>query len=133
MKKMIFIFLTLLCFSCSKDDDASTSAISINPPEWVQGNWAMSGFEEEGPIFKISSNDVVYVVNNMEMSYKGQMEGLAKAGAEVSVDETISDDAYEVTFNMSQGATISYTFSKIDATTINWDNSGMEGFELIKQ
>lgn len=73
----------------------------------------MSGFEEEGAIFKITSNDFIYVVSNMEMSYKDQLEGMVEAGAEVSVDEVITEDTYEVTFDMSQGVTTTYAFSKL--------------------
>ena|SRR6056297_3372738 len=133
MKKIYLVFLTLLCLSCSKDDESSKSAIAINPPAWVQGNWAYSDFEEEGPIFKINSNDVVFVVSTTELSYKGQLEGMAKAGADVSVDEEISEGKYLVTFNMSQGVTQSYSFSKIDDSTINWDNQGMGSVELTRQ
>lgn len=131
MKKFYLIFLTLLCISCSKDDEPSNSAIAINPPAWVQGNWAYADFEDEGPIFKITSNDVIFVVNTTEMSYKGQLEGLAESGAEVTVDEVISEDKYEVTFDLSQGVTQSFFFIKIDDNTINWDNTSM-AIELKK-
>jgi len=131
MKKIYLIFLTLLCLSCSKDDESS-SAISINPPAWVQGNWAYSGFEEDGAIFKISSNDVIMVVNTTELSYKGQLEAFAESGAEVGVVEEISDESYTVTFDMSQGVTQSYSFTKVDESTILWINSNMD-IELVKQ
>lgn len=49
----------------------------------------------------------------MEMSYKDQLEGMVEAGAEVSVDEVITEDTYEVTFDMSQGVTTTYAFSKL--------------------
>lgn len=126
MKKIYLVFLTLLCLSCSKDDESSKSAISINPPAWVQGNWAQSDFEEDGAIFKISSNDVIFVVNTTELSYKGQMESFAKSGADVGVDEVITEDAYTVTFDMSQGVTQSYSFTKVDESTILWINSNMD-------
>lgn len=126
MKKIYLVFLTLLCLSCSKDDESSKSAISINPPAWVQGNWAQSDFEEDGAIFKISSNDVIFVVNTTELSYKGQMESFAKSGADVGVDEVITEDTYTVTFDMSQGVTQSYSFTKVDESTILWINSNMD-------
>lgn len=128
MKKFFLILLTVLCISCSKDDESSNSAISINPPEWVQGNWAYSGMEEEGAIFRITSNDIVYGSSTAEISYKGQMEDLAKAGADVSVDEVITAEMYQVTFNMSQGFSQSYTFEIVDETTVMWDTD----WELTK-
>lgn len=131
MKKACFVFLTLLCLSCSKDDEPTNSAISINPPAWVQGNWAYSGFEEDGAIFKISSNDVIMVVNTTELSYRGQLEAFAESGAEVGVVEEISNELYTVTFDMSQGVTQFYSFRKVDESTILWINSNMD-IELKK-
>lgn len=128
MRKVFLILLTVLCISCSKDDESSNSAISINPPQWVQGNWAYSGYEDNGAIFRITSNDVVFIANTAEMSYKGQMEDIAKAGGDVSVDEVISTEMYEVTFNMSQGFSQTYTFEKVNETTIMWDTD----WELTK-
>lgn len=131
MRKIFLVLLTVLCLSCTKDDDSSNSAISINPPEWMHGTWAWTGFEDDGPIFRITSNDVIYVVNTSELSYKGQLEGMAKSGAEVSVDEVITEDTYEVTFDMSQGYKVTYSFTKLDGDTVLWTNTGMD-MELTK-
>tara|TARA_B100000795_G_C22623257_1_gene369704 strand:+ start:342 stop:725 length:384 start_codon:yes stop_codon:yes gene_type:complete len=41
MKKLLILSLTILLFSCGDSDSDSSNNVSINPPSWIQGVWAL--------------------------------------------------------------------------------------------
>jgi uncharacterized protein YcfL len=77
MKKLLYLFLTVLIVGCSSDDgnnsnNNSSSASLITPPAWIQGVW----FNEIGLGYTFTPDDVCvsYSSNQQSFCYKAQID-----------------------------------------------------------
>jgi hypothetical protein len=121
MKKLLYIFISILLLGCSSSEDSSNSSKnSLNPPTWIQGKWAMgTGDAESGYEFK--SNDWCSYMSGFSTCWKGAIES---SNGQTTVDETITDSSYITKLTVG-GVTITYTFIKMSATKIRASSSGV--------
>ncbi|MEO6175897.1 MAG: hypothetical protein ABIP27_12170 [Flavobacterium circumlabens] len=118
MKKLLYLFASILLLGCSSSDDNSTDPIknSINPPKWIQGLWvgnAQSSYE-----FK--SNDWCTLFLTTPICWKDSVD---KANGQTTVTETITDNSYIMKLT-GNGISQTYTFEKISATRIKATSQG---------
>lgn len=120
MKKTVFVLVLMLStflFSCSSNDDNnSNTSIQINPPTWIQGKWLESIDPDIG--WRFTSNDIISIIGNVEMSQKEQLELGANNGQDVSVEEDSTNEYYSVQLNYPAGQTVNYYFEKLSETQI---------------
>ena len=134
MKKIYLLLLVcVLSISCSKDDDSANFQASINPPQWIHGTWkAESAGTKSFTDLEFTSNDMI-LLGLYDMSYKDNIRSIIKSGGEVTVEEDTSQDTYEITIDYSVGASIDYSFTKVDENTINWNSDTYGALPLQKQ
>ena len=70
MKKLLYLFLTVLIVGCSSDDgnnsnNNSSSASLITPPAWIQGVW----FNEIGLGYTFTPDDVCVSYSSNQQSF----------------------------------------------------------------
>jgi alpha-tubulin suppressor-like RCC1 family protein len=88
----------------------------LSPPAWIVGTWT-DQFEIVTWSFTI--DNVLWTTGATTIDFK------ASQSSEVTVFEVESATTYTVSMR-SGGVTQSYTFEKIDATTLNWITLGMQ-------
>ena len=133
MKKFCLLLFTVACLSCSKDDAASKKVNSINPPSWIQGSWKAEGAGGTSITgFRFTSSDMI-LLGLVDMSYKDNVNSIKESGGEANIEEDISSENYEISIDFSMGASIDYSFSKIDENTISWDSNPYGTIQLQKQ
>lgn len=134
MKKFYLLLLvSILTLSCSKDDDDTNTADSINPPDWIHGTWkgeGAGGTSVSGLKFTV---DDMILLGTAEFSHKNQMKDFRQQGVEVTVTENISPQQYDLKINYPMGTSINYSFNKVDGNTITWKSGGFPEIELQKQ
>lgn len=116
IRASIFLFIITTSCSSNNDNDSNTS-IQINPPTWIQGTWLESVDPDIG--WRFTSNDIISIISNVEMSQKEQLELGANNGQDVSVEEEITSDYYSVQLNYPAGNTVNYYFEKLSETQIS--------------
>lgn len=130
MKKLLFIFCSILLFSCSSnsDDDKTTnSSISdFHPPSWIKGFW------KGNVTYKFLEKDVY----QDQISFKEFVDGCNIAVPNSSfVSEPVKNKT-EYKFSLTTGSTIhEYHFIKISSTQIKLinPNSAEPDFVYTKQ
>ena len=134
MKKFYLLLLvSILIISCSKDDGAVNSTTSINPPAWIHGTWRSEGAGGTSITgLQFTANDMI-LLGLTNMSHKNNISSIIKSGGEVTVDENISQEDYDITIEYSMGTSINYSFSKVDDNTIIWNSTAHGDLELQKQ
>ncbi|TYB73033.1 hypothetical protein ES677_05240 [Bizionia gelidisalsuginis] len=137
MKKTNLFYIlitTILCVSCSSDDDSSnTNADSINPPNWIHGTWSGSTNTQSG--FKFTPDDFITIVINTETSWKEQIKFTNNADVNTNVNETINENEYKIDITVRSN-TISYYFEKKSDNIIELTNDPLGELSeslLIKQ
>jgi hypothetical protein len=124
MKKIfpILAILMIALSSCSSDDDStSNSQIQINPPNWIQGKWLADVTTGGETGWRFTNNDFITIAANTEMSQREQLQLVSNNGADVSANDTSTDNTYSVTLNYPGGQSPTYSFTKISNTEIAWD------------
>lgn len=134
MKKLLFLFVSTVLFSCSGDDNndsTNTDSSDMNPPAWAQGTWLMEvGGASTG--LKFTTDDVCSVVNSTTTCNKENLSTIKRGGGHVAVEETISDTKYIVNITI-QSNTTTYNIEKVSATQIKWNLSSTSSATLTKQ
>jgi len=125
MKKLLFLFYSILLFSCSSDaDDTKTnSSISdFHPPSWIQGTW------NGDATYKFLQKNVYH----NQISFKGFVDGCNVATPNSSfVSEPIKSNT-EYKFSLTTGSIIhEYHFIKVSSTEIKLLNPDNEELSLI--
>ena len=125
MKKLIYLFLTILLFSCGGNDDNSSNNVSINPPSWIQGVWINPEFQSLGIRigYEFKTDNFCYVQSNINNCYKEQVALFADAdGDNAEVQENITNDSYSIDIRLI-GGTTSYVFEKVSNSRILLKNA----------
>ncbi len=106
MKRLILLSSFFLLFSCSGDENESSteninSGAIINPPDWIIGDWRFKSNPNAGAQFRFKEDDYCDVYEEEEyFCYKYTFEYLISLGADVGSDpgitEIISENEYTV-------------------------------------
>lgn len=131
MKNLLIVFTALLLFSCSSSsDDNNSSNSNFHPPAWIQGTWK----DDMSFGYKFSTNDFCTIVSLSEICLRETLEQAKKSGANVKVNEEISENTYKFSYTV-QGLTSTYHFIKISNTKIEFVNptQGLPNISYIKQ
>ena len=121
MKKLLLLSLTILLFSCGDSDSNSSNNVSINPPSWIQGVWALNFFDGSAPN--------IYVEFRADDFCQGQF-GIGatcwKAQGtyfdNFSVYEEVSNIRYFVIFTYA-GQEQTFEFDKVSDTSLTLNGS----------
>jgi hypothetical protein len=137
MKKIILLFSITLLFSCSNSDNDNINNYSITPPSWIHGTWAIVYTTDPvviQPAFKFKSNDFCVISSSTELCQATSLEQAAQSGANVLVEQTITDTEYELKMTILSQTT-TYNFIKINDTKIEYVNPtiGLPNTPLYKQ
>lgn len=124
MKKLILLFLSITFFSCSGDDDSSSSQSNsfFNPPEWIHGKWLVDDLNMTFG-FEFTHDNFIIVQTGANINYGEILQMQEDLGVNVSTQEDISDSEYEVKIFIHQGTSTTYRFKKINANTIEFQNT----------
>lgn len=124
MRILFYLFSLFFILSCSGDDNNSGPSDSdsfFNPPEWIQGKWLVN---DPNVIFgyEFTNNNFIIVQTGTEINYGEILQMQEEMGVNVSTQEDISDSEYEVKIFI-QGTSTTYRFKKINANTIEFQNT----------
>jgi hypothetical protein len=131
MKKLLYLFLTLLIVACSDDDsnnsnNNSNNASLITPPAWIQGVWLL---ENSGTPFEVGfefrTDDICQISGSSSIyCYKEQTEAFEDAGAFTNVEQVITSTFYSVEITWISGTYVFDGFEKISDTQISYPVNG---------
>lgn len=135
MKKIVLLICFISLSACSKDDDTNNNRSRISPPDWIIGTWLADGGNGEAMNvgFRFTNDDVILISTSMELSSKGQVETWIQTEVDVSVEESETDEFYELRINHPYGQTMVYSFSKLDNISISWKNASVIELPLYRQ
>ncbi len=126
MKKLFFLFYSILLFSCSSNSDDTTKTNSsnsdFNPPSWIEGAW-------KGDVtYKFFQKDVY----QNQISFKGVVDGCNLAIPNSSfVSEPVKNNT-EYKFSYTTGdITHEYHFIKVSSTEIKLLNLNNAALSLL--
>jgi hypothetical protein len=130
MKKLVYLFLTVLIVGCSSDDgnnsnNNSSSASLITPPAWIQGVW----FNEIGLGYTFTPDDVCvsYSSNQQSFCYKAQIDLYADVpNISTGVEQVITNDFYSIEITLGPDIYNYDGFEKISATQFRYAPTGDE-------
>ena len=130
MKKLIYLFLTVLIVGCSSDDsnnsnNNSSSASLITPPAWIQGVW----FNEIGLGYTFTPDDmcISFASNQQSSCYKAQIDlYVAVPNGSTSVEQVITNDFYSIEITIGPNIYNYDGFEKISATQFRYAPTGDE-------
>jgi hypothetical protein len=130
MKKLLYLFLTVLIVGCSSDDgnnsnNNSSSASLITPPAWIQGVW----FNEIGLGYTFTPDDMCISVGSNQQSscYKAQIDLYADApNFSTGVEQVITNDFYSIEITLGPAIYNYDGFEKISATQFRYAPTGDE-------
>jgi hypothetical protein len=130
MKKLLYLFLTVLIVGCSSDDgnnsnNNSSSASLITPPAWIQGVW----FNEIGLGYTFTPDDVCvsYSSNQQSFCYKAQIDLYADvSNISTGVEQVITNDFYSIEITIGPNIYNYDGFEKISATQFRYAPTGDE-------
>ena len=130
MKKLLYLFLTVLIVGCSSDDgnnsnNNSSSASLITPPAWIQGVW----FNEIGLGYTFTPDDmcISFGSNQQSSCYKAQIDLYADApNISTGVEQVITNDFYSIEITIGPNIYNYDGFEKISATEFRYAPTGNE-------
>lgn len=130
MKNLLFVFISVLIFSCSSNSDDSPSSSNLfNPPTWIHGSWS-------NPIggYKFTTNNVCQINSVSELCFKRMIEDYNSALPNSSTvnEEIISDSEYKFSYTV-QSTTQYFHFVKTSNTEIEMLDTQGQGSILTKQ
>ncbi|WP_372744583.1 hypothetical protein [Lutibacter sp.] len=128
-KNTLILLLTLVLFSCSKDDDSTSSNISINPPSWIQGTWVIDN-DYTYVAFKFTSNDMYILMDGIEMSFV-QTSIADSSFTFYGVYDVSTNSTYSIHRKGDGIDIVIYEFTKVSDTKINVE--GIYNSDFIKQ
>lgn len=138
MKKIIFLFTSIILLSCSSsDDNGGSSSSPYSPPVWIQGTW---GIKADGIItfsdqafYKFTNDNVCQLSGGISLlCWK---ETVLQSPTIMSGSDNSSDNIYKTSLIGGNGVqTITFEFEKLSATKILWLNASPQlgDFELEK-
>ena len=139
MKKISILIITcfslLLTISCSKDDEGSSSS-SFNPPNWIIGTWLDKNEPEWSQIggFKFTSDNIIDLnADGQEILNYDQSFAIGLKSGTMKIDETITNEVYQIIINTSGITTLNYTFNKGSSNSIIYELNATQKVELTKQ
>ena len=109
-KNTLILMLTLVLFSCSKDDDTANSNISIHPPSWIQGTWLNEDSDSE---LKFTSNDMFFDDISYVNSYK--MDVISTIS---TLYDKSSNTEYSIHMKTDAADMEMFQFTKVSSTEI---------------
>ena len=130
MKKLLYLFLTVLIVGCSGDDsnnsnNNSSSASLITPPAWIQGLW----FNEIGIGYTFTPDDICITFNSNQQSscYKAQIDLYQDVpNISTGVEQVITNDFYSIEITIGPNIYNYDGFEKISATQFRYAPTGDE-------
>ena len=130
MKKLLYIFLTVLIVGCSGDDsnnsnNNSSSASLITPPAWIQGVW----FNEYGQGYTFAPDDmcISFSSNQQSSCYKAQIDLYVDVpNISTGVEQIITNDFYSIEITIGPSVYNYDGFEKISATEFRYAPTGNE-------
>ena len=132
MKKLIYLFLTVLIVACSSDDgnseggdNNSNNESLITPPAWIQGLW----FNEIGLGYTFTPDDmcVSYSSNQQSFCYKAQIDLYVDVpNISTGVEQVITNDFYSIEITIGPNIYNYDGFEKISATQFRYAPTGDE-------
>ena len=131
MKKLIYLFLTVLIVGCSSDDsnnsnNNSNNASLITPPAWIQGEWINEtlGF---GYTFTPDDFCITFSSNQSSTCYKAQIDLYADVpNISTGVEQIISNEFYAIEITIGPNIYNYDGFEKISATEFRYAPTGNE-------
>lgn len=129
MKKLLLILTFAILFvSCSSSDDNSKNNSHLNPPNWIQGTWAVVYTDPViiQPFCKFTSDNFCTIASNQEICLT--------TNEHTTVTQNPTDASFSFSYT-TQGQTSSFTFRKITDTEIEYINptQGLPNLTLEKQ
>ena len=130
MKKLLYLFLTVLIVACSSEDgnnsnNNSSSASLITPPAWIQGVW----FNEYGQGYTFTPDDFCYSLSSNQQSYcfKAQIDLYVDVpNISTGVEQIISNEFYAIEITIGPNIYNYDGFEKISATQFRYAPTGNE-------
>ncbi|WP_066221793.1 hypothetical protein [Formosa haliotis] len=86
MKKIFFLLVVAVCFSCNSDDDGGRNT-SFHSPSWIQGTWYVAGSDLAGVRF--TSDDYCTIASGNETCYKNIIE---QSDLDINIEGEVSTD-----------------------------------------
>lgn len=125
MKKIVLMFSFFLLLSCSNSDDyTSSSSAYFNPPEWIQGTWALEDdATNDAVVFNFTRADFYMTASYAKQCQKELVDQMEKNGGKVKVTETITANTYTVEITYYAGQSVIYSFRKLSSKSIGWTAS----------
>ena len=112
MKKLIYLFLTVLIVGCSGDDNSNVT--NFNPPVWIQGIWLNINNSSAG--FEFRQNDFCLITSPVSVVCYEQTYSDFN---DFNVYEEISNTRYFTIITIA-GAEFNFEFEKISDNSITW-------------
>ena len=124
MKKLLYLFLTVLIVACSSEDGNSNSNVTnFNPPVWIQGIW----LNTNSAGFEFRQNDFCVITPPASVVCYEQTYSVVN---DFNVYEEISNTRYFTTITIA-GSEFNFEFEKISDNSITW--TAVDGSVLERQ
>jgi formylglycine-generating enzyme required for sulfatase activity len=104
-------------FGCKLPEPVSP----LNPPTWIIGTWSDV---TEIATWTFTSDNATWTTGQTSIDFKESQ------GSGVVVSDDATDTSYSVRLS-ANGVTQSYTFQKVDATTITWTTLGLQLLKVV--
>lgn len=136
MKIIKLLLISLIIFSCSKDDDPEFKRDNLlNPPNWIHGTWKNPNTEwDPAYTFIFSKDNVILKFNNSEPIYTDNFLSIIKEQS-LLVSEKISNSEYSFALeNPVNGDIGEYLFEKSTNNEILYlipNTQYIGGFQII--
>lgn len=124
MKKVLFICLAALTFSCSGELQDQADELKVSPPNWLRGSWNNKDETSGNKGWKFAPDEVVVIDNEgNEMSIMSvYLVTAGLTGEEITVNEFEGTTTYSILIN-GETFSKSYDFSRISSQEMSWDNA----------
>lgn len=127
MKGYVVLSLSLLSIfllSCTKEDLEKANALSVSPPDWIQGKWSIKDSTSGNRGWKFTLDSAVKIdeLGNETNILSSFFFLIGLTGEEVTVEEFNSSGFYSIEIN-TETSSSRYDFSRISDNEISWDNA----------
>ena len=114
MKPLNCFLLITLVFSFFSCDKSEKEVGKLSPPKWIQGEWEYDDIMYK-EYFKFTRDDVVFELYGAISSFSNLYED-----GNYTIEETKTDEVYEITITREQSKQISKFIKGDDRTYINY-------------